>query len=421
MQNRIRYGGNKKGMRSDEGEGRKASSHGAFYQESNKNMRQLLIATLLAGIIATTGCSTKISEDIESDSKTPETAPITLKEELNRLAASGKEPSVAQLKRVYKKIQADRNGATAQLLPELKNPKINELTLAEYVWALGLAEKRENIPEIIQCFKRNKSQLVKDNCLVALGTIGGDDAGDFILTQLNATTDGDQRFNLLNLLARMQYEKALPKTLALLNLDEKENWKSLMVFGKYGDKGVPLLISQINNPNEKIRAQALALLKFEAATEAKAAVQAHYWKESNSHIRHYMLYILELITPDWNETVGFSKIVITKEKDPDVLKYAKETIADTKKVKTAIDKFKAQKRVSEQEFKECYQQLYDSKGKKGDYRSLRKYSDIKDEDSLKKLRERILQRDSDEAFYDYEKVSEIIYLNRLLANTKFAE
>jgi len=384
-------------------------------------MKQLFIATLLAGIITTTGCNTKISEDIESDSETPETAKITLKEDLDRMAASSKEPPAALLKRLYKKIQSDRNGAAAQLLPELKNPKINERTLAVYVWALGLAGKREDVPAIIECFKQNKNQLVKDNCLVALGEIGGDEAGAFLLAQLDATTDGKQRFNILNLLAQMQYEKALPQTLPLLKLDEKESWQAIMVFGKYGDKGVPLLMSQINNPDAKIRFRALVLLNFETATAAKAAVQARYWEESDPHIRHYMLHMLEKITPDWNETVSFSKAVIAKEKDPDVLKYAKETIANTESIKSDVDKFRDQKKVSEQEYKENYQQLYDSRGKEGDYRSLRKYSSIKDEDSLKKLRERILQRNSDEAFYDYEKVSMTIYFNRLLANTKFAE
>ena len=39
---------------------------------------------------------------------------------------------------------------------------------------------------------------------------------------------------------------------------------------------------------------------------------------------------------------------------------------------------------------------------------------VQDEPQLKALRERILQRDSDEAFYDYQKVNSIIMRNRLM-------
>ena len=39
---------------------------------------------------------------------------------------------------------------------------------------------------------------------------------------------------------------------------------------------------------------------------------------------------------------------------------------------------------------------------------------LKIEPQLKALRERILQRDSDEAFYDYQKVNEVIMRNRMI-------
>jgi hypothetical protein len=45
-------------------------------------------------------------------------------------------------------------------------------------------------------------------------------------------------------------------------------------------------------------------------------------------------------------------------------------------------------------------------------------SSLTDEAKLNTLREQILQRDSEEAFFDYQKVSEIMIYNRLAANLR---
>ena len=52
-------------------------------------------------------------------------------------------------------------------------------------------------------------------------------------------------------------------------------------------------------------------------------------------------------------------------------------------------------------------------GLEGSYEVLGASSTAQDERKLKALRERILQRNSDEAFYDHQKVNEIIVWNRL--------
>jgi hypothetical protein len=62
--------------------------------------------------------------------------------------------------------------------------------------------------------------------------------------------------------------------------------------------------------------------------------------------------------------------------------------------------------------------LFKSLGKQGDYEALAAASTLADEPALQKLRERILQRDSDEACHDYKKVSEILWQNRFFAERK---
>jgi hypothetical protein len=77
-----------------------------------------------------------------------------------------------------------------------------------------------------------------------------------------------------------------------------------------------------------------------------------------------------------------------------------------------IDSFINEKRISAQDFQIEYDKLYESYGKEGDMQALERASTIEDEEKLKKLRERILQRDSDEALNDYALVNRIIMLNR---------
>jgi hypothetical protein len=69
-------------------------------------------------------------------------------------------------------------------------------------------------------------------------------------------------------------------------------------------------------------------------------------------------------------------------------------------------------------FQHEYGRFFKSAGKKGDYKALASASTVEDEPKLKALRERILQRDSDEANYDYQKVNEIILMNRMVGHER---
>lgn len=76
--------------------------------------------------------------------------------------------------------------------------------------------------------------------------------------------------------------------------------------------------------------------------------------------------------------------------------------------------FAKTKKPSAASFKLEYAAIFKAAGVKGDYEKLGACSTVQDEPRLKALRERILQRNSDEAFYDYQKVNEIIMLNRMI-------
>jgi len=83
-----------------------------------------------------------------------------------------------------------------------------------------------------------------------------------------------------------------------------------------------------------------------------------------------------------------------------------------------VTEFVGKKKVSKSEFDREYSRLYKSAGHEGDYDVLATSSSLEDEPRLKKLRECILLRDSDESFYDYKKVNNIIVFNRFAARMK---
>ena len=109
----------------------------------------------------------------------------------------------------------------------------------------------------------------------------------------------------------------------------------------------------------------------------------------------------------------FSEDILKTEKDADVTQFAFETINNFEEMKNHIKDFKAGKKDDRAGFASAYKQIYDSMGKTGDYQLLAAASTRADEEKLKKLKQAILQRNTDECFYDYQKINDVIMLNRL--------
>ncbi|MDH4242038.1 MAG: hypothetical protein OEW48_20955, partial [Phycisphaerae bacterium] len=145
--------------------------------------------------------------------------------------------------------------------------------------------------------------------------------------------------------------------------------------------------------------------------------RAQFWKEKDSEIRIKILGALEATTYDIDEIKDFSELVIKKESDAQVVKFAEETIANMDDLKKAIEASRKAKNTNRKEYRRQYEMLTESYGKEGDYEKLGSTSVLSDEPELKLLRERILRRDSDESFYDYQAVSKIIMMNRF-SNSK---
>jgi hypothetical protein len=126
-----------------------------------------------------------------------------------------------------------------------------------------------------------------------------------------------------------------------------------------------------------------------------------------------LLSSLERIISDLDQLQAVFEQIVATEKNPKLAAFAQETLGSMPALKKERDSFRKNKKVSSASFQQAYGLLFKSAGKEGSYDTLAEASTEKDEPRLKALRERILQRASDEAFYDYQKVNDIIMRNRM--------
>lgn len=338
--------------------------------------------------------------------------------DIDKMASLGEKAEPSLVNSVADEIDKNPKGISAVLIPRLKDKELTEVQMATYVWALGQAKDPGSIDAIIDVYKQTNSNLVQGNCLGALANIGGKESGGFLLSALDSTKDTQMRYNILNLLGQMQYEKALPKTEEILKLDIRNYyWLPMLVFGKMGDKSVPFLLGKINDPDLNVRANAINVLgQWLISTEAAQPMFEHYWTEKDTGISGMILGSLEDTVPDFSVMTKYFKDVVGTEKNEELLKLAQKKLDNMNNMKADVESFMKKKKVSAETFKKEYEKLFKSAGKDGDYEILAASSMLNNEPELKTLRERILLRNSDEAFYDYRKINMIIMENRLAAN-----
>lgn len=302
------------------------------------------------------------------------------------------------------------------LVLKLDGKDLTEHQIVVYVWALGHTKDQTAEKAILRLYKQNKSEIVRVNCLHAIASIGGKQAGNFLLSAFDAEVDRDKRFDILNLLGQMQFEAALPKTEEVLQLDPKEfYWKSIFVFGKMGDKAVPFLLERINHKDRNVRLNVINVLgRWLVPPESAVPLQNYFWEEKDGELRQMILGSLERTIDDPVQIETVFEGIVAKEEDKALVGFARETLGNLEQIKSTVVSFAEKKQHSPEAFQREYAQLFKTAGKKGNYEIIATSSGLDDEPKLKALRERILQRDSDESFYDYERVNNVIVLNRMI-------
>jgi hypothetical protein len=310
---------------------------------------------------------------------------------------------------IIDQIEKSGSAATSGLLKKIDKPNEPEKTLAVYVWAIGYTKDPIAADKLIRLHKTSKSEMVKWSSLRSLARIKTPQAEKYLLSVAKTTPD---KFSILDLLAEMQYEKALPETYTILK--NIQYWQTVFIFGKMGDVSIPYLLNQINDPNGNVRGNSVQVLGYTLlALKAAEPMEKRYWVEKDAEIKRLILSSLERIMPNLAEMESFFKQVAAKENNAELKKFAQETMDNIGRYQQMADEFKAKKKTDPQSFEKEYTAIYKSAGHEGDIEKLGACSTIQDENRLKKLREHILTGNSDECFNEYDKINTIIMLNRL--------
>jgi HEAT repeat protein len=342
---------------------------------------------------------------------------------IDTLASLGKKAQGSLYDAVAEGIEEYPAAVSKAMLAKLADDKVADEQRVVYVWALGLTKDQAATDALIALYRRSKSETVQHGCLGALGTVGGQRAGAFLLSILDTVPNKETRFELLNLLGQVQYEPALPKMEEILKQDARQfYWQPIFVFGKMGDKAVPVLLKRLNDKDRNVRINAISVLgQWLIPPEAAKPLEDQYRTEQDNEIRHLILSSLERTIADLERMKVFFEAVVAKENNAELKKFAGETVANVGRIKAKVVSEAVPKKGSPADFAQEYARLFKSAGHKGDYAVLAASSSAKDEPKLKALRERILQRNSDEAFYDYQKVNNIIIHNRFAESLKNAK
>ena len=337
---------------------------------------------------------------------------------LDTLALLGEKADRALVEPVVAYIESNPAEITGTLLPRLADTSLYERQKAVYVWAISLTHDQGSVDAIIALHRKAKTEELRSDCIHALATIGGEKAGEYLKGLHDSESDTGRKFALLSLLCQMQYAPVIPQMEEVLKQESKDgSWQPIFVFGKMGDKAIPFLLERINHQDRAIRANAINLLGFwMIPPEATRPLQERYWVEKDAELRGTILSSLERTIGDLDTMKTFFEKVVATEKDEHLVEFAKETLKSMDQLKSVVQAHADMKMVSSENFMREYTKLLRSSGKEGSYETLAMSSSLADEAKLNTLREQILQRDSDEAFFDYQKVSDIMIYNRLAAN-----
>jgi hypothetical protein len=354
----------------------------------------------------------------QAETASPLGDPKGILKDLNTLAKQGEDDADEDLmSSVRQRVLENPGEACSTLLAALKGAKPNDKACAMYIWALGLTKDPRIAEDIMKVAAATKTELVKVNAYAALGGIGGQAVSDFLLRELDKQQGDHTHVMLLIVLAELKCSEILPKTEKLLaSRKDDAGWQQRFVFGKLGDVAVPFLLTKVDDADPVIRQNAIGLLgMWLMAPEAAKAIQGRYTQEKDPHSRQVIVLALERVQLDTDALLRFYREIAATEKDNAVSACIREAISLIESLPKNLASYQAEKEVDAVTFEKEFAKLDASSGSEGDLKTLRQCSSAEDEPKLKMLREHILRRNSDEAFYDYEKVNSIIYSNRVLA------
>ena len=300
------------------------------------------------------------------------------------------------------------------LLEKISQPDLTQDALSYYLWGLALAPCAQAVGKLAALADPEQPDAIFYSAVAALGATEADAAGKHLVRLLDLVEGDEKTFGLLSALGQMKYSPALPKTVGILRKDPRDYWQSVSVFGKYGDVAVPFLLKQLRaeNADKNTKSNALMILgMWLGASEATEPLKQMFLQEQDTDVRMMILSALSGTIRDFGDQTQFLEEVVTKEQVGPVKQFAERVLGQIPRIQKRMEDQAGERQPDAEVFRQEYRILYRSAGRKGDIERLGKASSPENEDELKRLRERVLTRGSDECFREYKRISLIIGTN----------
>lgn len=367
----------------------------------------MMIAALLS-------CSLLAGQDPTAEPSKPAVDAIEI---LERAAAANPKPSDEEIDSMCFAFYEHPAVFGPVLLKRIQAAELTENELVYYLWGLTLSPWPPAVEKLVEIAQPGAPAPVCGNAVAALAATREEAAGKHLLHLLDESEGEDARYNLLSHLAEMQYAPALPQTAEILEKGSDEYWQPIFVFGKYGDVAVPFLLERLRDEKVTKNAKNNALMVLghwlmppEAAPALKKLLDA----EEDQETRMMILSALSTTVGNLDEQEAFYAKLIAGEADGEVKEFAEMILGQISGIREDFAKRVEDWKPDAEVFAKEYRLLFLSSGLDGDIERLGRASTPGDEPALKRLRERILMRDSDECWYDYAEVNLIIMIHRWL-------
>lgn len=257
----------------------------------------------------------------------------------------------------------------------------------------------------------------------ALADIGGDEVGAVLLEsyrQNKSKMSDEQRFNTMQSLAMLRYAPAVKEAEEFLKIDpERYYWQVYFIFGFFDDLAVPMLCEKLNDADGTVRTNALGAIRFlmPNSEALSKALLKRLESEESPDIRYQLVETLEwnmLAIDEEKLNDVFSKLLEREAKDSAAARFMRETVESKGDMAKMREMFKP----NAERFNAAYQKIINggmhfSRNREAaqDILHCASSSDIP---KLKELRRRVLYRQSDECFYDYQALTRIIQMVRVV-------
>lgn len=343
---------------------------------------------------------------------------------LERISKISPSSPHSEMKAIAKIAEENGKAVTEAIVNRLSDKSIKDDDKVAYLWVLGLAKQESSVPMLLDIVKTsNPTSTLYHTSVRALTEIGGDEVGAVLLEsyrQNKAKMSDEQRFSTMQALAMLKCASAVKDAEEFLKVDpERDYWQVYFIFGFFDDLAVPMLCEKLNDADGTVRTNALGAIRFlmPNSEALSKALLKRLESEKSPDIRYQLVETLEwnmLAIDEEKLNDVFSKLLEREAKDSAAARFMRETVESKGDMAKMREMFKP----NAERFNAAYQKIINGgmhfSGNREAAQDILRCASSSDIPKLKELRRRVLYRQSDECFYDYQALTRIIQMVRVV-------